>query len=76
MTTPGPGRDDEPKDLPGALAFAALGLTIACTVGAFVVLGIVADAHFGTSPLCLVLGLVLGCLAAAATTVALVRRYL
>lgn len=76
MTTPGPGRTDEPKELPGALAFGALGLTIACTVGAFVVLGIVADDQFGTSPLCLVIGLVLGCVAAGASTVALVRRYL
>ncbi len=76
MTTSGPGRDHEPKDLPGALAFAALGLTIACTVGIFVVLGIVADDQLGTSPLCLVIGLVLGCVAAGASTVALVRRYL
>lgn len=40
------------------------------------VLGIWADDSFGTSPLCLVIGLVLGCLAATATTVTMVRRYL
>ena len=57
-------------------AFLGLGTTIAATVAAFVVLGIWADDAFGTSPWCLVVGLVLGCAAATATTVALVRRYL
>jgi F0F1-type ATP synthase assembly protein I len=45
-------------------------------VGIGVVLGIWADSAFGTSPIFLVIGLVLGCVAAAASTVALVRRYL
>jgi F0F1-type ATP synthase assembly protein I len=76
LTTPDPGRPPAPRDLPGAAAFLGLGLTIACTVGGCVVLGIWADAALGTSPLCLVLGLLVGCLAATATTVALVRRYL
>ncbi len=76
MSPSGPERPPAPKDLPGALAFAALGTTIACTVGAFVALGIWADDSFGTSPWCLVIGLVLGCVAATATTIALVRRYL
>ena len=35
-----------------------------------------ADSAFGTSPLCLVIGLLLGCVAATASTIALVRRYL
>jgi F0F1-type ATP synthase assembly protein I len=76
LTTPEQSQPSTPKELPGAMAFAALGMTIACTVGAFVALGIWADSSFGTSPLCLVIGLVLGCLAATATTVSLVRRYL
>lgn len=76
LTTPGSEPPPPPKDLPGAVAFAALGMTIACTIGAFVALGIWADASFGTSPLFLVLGLLLGSAAAIASTVALVRRYL
>jgi F0F1-type ATP synthase assembly protein I len=65
-----------PRDLPGLGAFATLGLTIACTLGAFVGLGIWADAAFGTSPWCLLAGILLGCVAATASTVVLVRRYL
>jgi hypothetical protein len=71
-----PGRPDGPRDLPGLAAFAGLGLTIAVTVGAFVALGIWVDESLGTSPAFLVVGLVLGCVAATAATVALVRRYL
>jgi F0F1-type ATP synthase assembly protein I len=76
LTTPEPERDAPSRDLPGVAAFAALGATIACTVGVFVVLGIWADSAFGTSPVCLLLGVVLGCAAATASTIALVRRYL
>lgn len=76
MSTPEPSPERAPKDLPGAFVFLGLGLTIACTVGAFVGLGIWADSAFHTSPLCLVIGLVLGCVAAATSTIALVRRYL
>ncbi len=76
MTTPDPSSSPTPKDLPGPLVFLGLGLTIACTVGAFVGLGIWGDAAFHTSPLCLVIGLVVGCGVAATSTVALVRRYL
>jgi len=53
-----------------------LGLTIACTVGAFVGLGIWADAALGTSPWFLLVGILLGCVAATASTIVLVRRYL
>ncbi len=65
-----------PRDLPGVAAFLGLGSTIAATIGVFVVLGIWADDELQSSPVCLVIGLVLGCVAATATTVALVRRYL
>jgi ATP synthase protein I len=76
LTTPEPEQDKTVRDLPGVAAFATLGMTIAVTVGIGVVLGIWADSAFGTSPIFLVIGLVLGCVAAAASTVALVRRYL
>lgn len=76
LTTPEPDQQRPVRDLPGAAAFATLGMTIAVTVGVCVVLGIWADSAFGTSPIFLVIGLVLGCTAAAASTVALVRRYL
>jgi F0F1-type ATP synthase assembly protein I len=76
LTTPPPEHADEPRDLPGLAAFATLGTTIAATIGVFVVLGIWADAALHSSPWCLLAGIVLGCAAAAAATVALVRRYL
>ena len=76
MTQPDPTPSRPGKDLPGAAVFLGLGMSIAVTVGAFVALGIWADSAFGTSPLCLVLGLLVGCGAAAASTIALVRRYL
>lgn len=76
MTTPEPGSGEPPRDLPGFAAFASLGLTIAVTVGVFVVLGLWADSALGTSPWCLLAGIVLGCGAATASTIALVRRYL
>lgn len=76
MTTPESDRPGTPRDLPNFAAFVGLGFTIAATVGVFVALGIWADSALGTSPWCLVIGLVLGCVAATATTVALVRRYL
>jgi hypothetical protein len=76
LTSRDPEPSPPPRDLPGLAALAALGGTIALTVAAFVLLGIWADGRFGTSPLCLVLGLVLGCTAATAVTVTLARRYL
>jgi F0F1-type ATP synthase assembly protein I len=76
LTTSEPEETSTPRDLPGLAGFAALGTTIAGTVGAGVGLGIWADDVFKSSPLCLVIGLVLGCVAATASTVALVRRYL
>lgn len=76
MSTPEPAPEPTPRELPGAVAFLGLGASIACTVGVFVYVGIVADDAFGTSPLCLVLGLLLGCTAATVSTIALVRRYL
>ncbi len=76
MTTPEPEQTSPPRDLPGLAGFAALGTTIAGTVGIGVGLGIWADDVFKTSPICLVIGLLLGCAAATVSTIALVRRYL
>ena len=76
MSTPEPDPTTPVRDLPGLGAFATLGLTIACTIGAFVGLGLWADSALGTSPWCLLAGIVLGCAAAIASTIVLVRRYL
>jgi ATP synthase protein I len=74
--SPTPPPAEPAKPLPGALAFAGMGMTIACTVGAGVVLGLLLDKHFGTSPVLLVVGLVLGCAAAVSAVAAQVKRYL
>jgi F0F1-type ATP synthase assembly protein I len=67
---------DEAKDLPGAAAFATMGLTIAVLVGLGVVLGIWADDAWGAAPLWLFVGLVLGTVAAVVSVVQQVRRFL
>ena len=76
MTTSGPDQPSAPKDLPGFAAFAGMGLSIAVTVGAFVALGLWVDAQLGSAPWGLIAGIALGCVAAVASTVALMRRYL
>jgi F0F1-type ATP synthase assembly protein I len=76
LSTPDPDRTSTPRELPGFTAFVGLGTTIAGTVGVGVGLGIWADDALGTSPLCLIIGLVLGCSAATVSTIVLVRRYL
>jgi F0F1-type ATP synthase assembly protein I len=76
LTAPEPGPPTPPRDLPSVAAFLGLGLTIAITVGVFLALGIWLDSVLHTSPWCLIIGLLVGCVAAAASTVALVRRYL
>ena len=76
MTTPEPERPSTPRDLPGVAAFAGMGLSIAITVGVFVALGLWLDSLLGTAPWLLIAGVVLGCAAAVASTVALARRYL
>jgi F0F1-type ATP synthase assembly protein I len=64
------------KDLPGLAGFAALGSTIACCLALGVVLGIYADNHWVAAPWGLLIGIVLGAVAAVASVVKLVRRYL
>ena len=76
--TPGaePTPRREPPPLPGALAFAGMGLSIAVTVGAGVVLGLLVDKWLHTAPAFLVVGLVLGVLAAVTAVRAQIRSYL
>jgi len=64
------------KPLPGLAAFAGMGVSVAVTVGIGVWLGILADQHFHTAPLFLLVGLGLGVTAAVVSVVSLVKRYL
>jgi F0F1-type ATP synthase assembly protein I len=51
-----------------------MGITMAVCVGTGLLVGIWADSAFGTSPLFLFLGLVVGCAAAMVALISLVRR--
>ena len=64
------------KDLPGLAAFAAMGTTLAICEAAGVVLGIYLDRLANFAPWGLLIGIVLGTVAAVASVVQLVRRYL
>jgi len=74
------GRDDEispdGSDLPGVAAFAVMGSTIATCVGVGVALGLWADSAWGIAPAGLLIGIVLGAVAAVASVMKQVRRYL
>jgi F0F1-type ATP synthase assembly protein I len=64
------------KDLPGIAAFAGMGFTIATCLAVGVVLGLYVD-HLGNcAPWGLLVGIVLGTVAAVASVTKLVRRYL
>jgi F0F1-type ATP synthase assembly protein I len=67
---------NEVSDLPGVAAFATMGITIAVTVGVGVLLGIWADNAWGSAPLWLVIGLVLGTVAAVVSVKQQIRRFL
>jgi F0F1-type ATP synthase assembly protein I len=67
---------NETSDLPGVVAFATMGITIAVTVGIGVLLGIWADSAWGAAPLWLVIGLVLGTVAAVVSVKQQIRRFL
>ena len=83
MTTPPGGDDNGPdqgkptlRDLPGLAAFAAMGTTIAGCLAVGVVLGLFLDHLWDLAPAGLLLGIVLGTVAAVVSVVQLVRRYL
>jgi F0F1-type ATP synthase assembly protein I len=64
------------KDLPGVAAFATMGTTIASCLAVGVVLGLWADHVWRSAPWGLLLGIVLGTVAAVASVIKLVRRFL
>lgn len=71
-----PPESEGPRPLPGAVAFLGMGTSVAGCVAVGVFLGIWLDGQAGTSPLFLVIGLLLGLAAAVGTVVAQVRRFL
>jgi hypothetical protein len=73
---PGPPGTGEPKPLPGAVAFLNMGLAAAVCVGVGLLLGLWGDSAWHTSPVLLVVGLLLGLAVAAASVVAQIRKYL
>ncbi len=64
------------RDLPGLAAFAAMGTTLAICEGLGVLLGLYLDGLGNFAPWGLFIGIVLGTVAAVASVVKLVRRYL
>ena len=74
-TSPTPGTD-EPKPLPGSGGLFEHGTGRRRLRGGRVVLGLWADSAWHTAPILLVVGLVLGLAAAAASVVAQIRKYL
>ena len=74
-----PSRDPDPSDvkpLPGAAAFLGMGTSAAVLVAVGVVLGLWGDNAWHTSPILLMVGIVLGLAAAVASVVTQIRKYL
>ena len=79
MSDPSDQRDQEKStvsELPGLAAFATMGSTIAGCEAVGVVLGLWLDRLTGLAPGCLVIGIVLGTVAAVLSVLRQVRRYL
>jgi F0F1-type ATP synthase assembly protein I len=74
--TPQDSKYPDESGLPGVAAFAVMGTTIATCVGLGVVLGIWADDSWHTAPAGLLIGIVLGTVAAVVSVVQQVRRFL
>lgn len=64
------------RDLPGVAAFAAMGTSIASCLAVGVILGIYLDRWWHLAPVGLILGIVLGTVAAVASVMSLIRRFL
>ena len=64
------------SDLPGVAAFAVMGTTIASCIAVGVVLGLWADRELHSAPAGLLIGIVLGTVAAVVSVVKQVRRFL
>jgi F0F1-type ATP synthase assembly protein I len=71
-----PSRAEDPKPLPGAVAFLGMGLTAAVCVGIGVGLGLWIDGLLDTGPAFLLVGLALGVATAAVSVVKQIRTYL
>jgi F0F1-type ATP synthase assembly protein I len=67
---------EEPKPLPGAVAFLSMGLSAAVCVGIGLGLGILVDGALHTAPVFLLVGLALGLAVAALSVVKQIRAYL
>ena len=77
MSTEGePPPPEEPKPLPGAVAFLGMGFSAAVCVGLGVVLGLWLDSVFHTAPALLLVGLALGLVTAAMSVIKQIRAYL
>ena len=74
--TPATPQDSSTPSAPGWTAFATMGLSSAACVAIGVVLGVVGDAWLHTSPILLLIGIALGCVAAAWGVVVQIKRFL
>ena len=61
---------------PGAVAFLGLGISIGLCLAVTVGAGLVLDAVLHSSPVCLLVGLTIGLVVAVAMAVSTIRRYL
>ena len=69
-------RPEEPKPLPGAVAFLCMGLSAAVCVGVGVGLGLWVDSALHTAPAFLLVGLALGLAVGRLSVVKQIRTYL
>ncbi len=67
---------EEPRPLPGAMAFLGMGLSAAVCVGACLALGLWVDSLLHTAPAFLLVGLALGLAVATFSVVRQIRTYL
>ena len=67
---------EEPKSLPGTVAFLGMGLSAAVCVGLGVGLGLWLDSVVHSAPLFLLVGLALGVALAATSVIKQIRSYL